>query len=1452
MKFLIKQFSLSLICAFAFTTALTPATYAADGCSSTGFKVATNINLEAGLFGLAAADFNGDGHLDLIAAPNNGPSEVLLLLGRGGTQRFGPPASVPTGGRPRQLAVGDFNADGKPDLIVSLDSFGQPSGRFAVLLNDGTGKFGTPNIITLQGDPLEPIVGDLNNDGKLDIVAALFTGSSDGKVAIFLGNGTGGFSAVANSPLTTLSVNASEVLIGDFNEDGKRDLALPGQSFGTVTIMLGDGTGGFAAGVSTSTGAAATILTAGDFNNDGHLDLLNGNRMLLGTGSGSFAAPIIVPIPENNHNGLAGDVNHDGHLDLVAGGTSGLTIMLGNGTGNMVRAESYASVAAAVLGDFNEDGNIDLTASLRSGIAILEGDGDGAFNDALSYPTSLTSPRGIVAADFNNDGKQDFAAVGPPFGSFPNGAGVEVALGDGTGAFTRKSFSSFGLFLSLSEITTADFNGDGKLDLAVTRPSEGRVYLLLNDGTGGFPADETSAPHVFAGFGASTVKAGDFNNDAKADLIVTTPNTNNFAVLLGDGSGAFTVIPGGTLQGFSNIFDDLDIGDFNGDGKSDIAVVTSGAKMINVLKGDGTGHFSNYATAPTPEISVSVVVKDFNGDGKPDIAATSSVDQGFITSYVTVLINDGAQGFNPGTNYPTDGGGMLAVGDFNSDNQPDLAMSSGSTFIGGSLDGIAVLTNKGNGQFNAAVSVAAGSQSGHLAVGDFNNDGKADVVFSQPGNQSVIVMLNNFTASLPCLSLNDVTVTENDTGTTDATFTVTLSAVSAQTVSVNYFVLPVFLSTIAATKGADFENVSGTVTFAPGETTKTINIPIKGDLIDEFDQPFFVALTTPNNAAISDGKGLGTILDNDAPATISVNDITVTEGTQVQSTATFTLSLDGPSEKLISVQFAHQADTATADVDYHSVALGVVELEPGTVSKTISNNIIQDNTFEPDETFFINLSNATNATIADAQGQATIVNDDPKPAIAIAVSSSRIEGAQGTSANASFEVKLSNPSFQTITVSFATADGTATAGNDYAATSGMVTFNPGETSKSIDIEVKGDNTDEINETFLVNLSNPTNATMATAQGVGTILDDDGPTMSIDSVSVTEGNTGFVNAVFTVTLSDPSVQDILVSCSTAGGTASPFSDFQRLVNVPLFFPAGATSGTVTVRVFGDFIIEDDEQFTVTLQNPFNATIATGQGTGTGTIVNDDSHGKLQFSSATYSVNEDAGSIVITVNRVEGATGNVTIDFATSNGTAVAGSDYTATSGTLTFTQGETSKSFSIPIISDNNVEGDETINLTLSNIGGTPFPSTATLGSPIAAVVTIKPPPLLLILEELALDPNQVSAMDALWFLRDPFPVISPMDLPPFNSGPDKNTRVIVFVTNLQLAQGETASFVRVLLIDSSGQTHDVGAEDVRVVPGFNFTQVKFRLPDNLSPGVCNIKIRAHDQETNSGTIRIRS
>ena len=1427
----------SLICIFAFT----PAAYAVDGCSAAGFKVAPTINLEATPFGMAVADFDADGHLDLVVAPNSSIGEIIVLLGRGGTQRFGSPTNFPAGGVARRLSAGDFNGDGKPDLAVSLDNFSGPSRKLSILLNDGTGKFGTPSIIDLAGDPIVPVLSDLNNDGKLDIVTGLSTGGIDGKVAILLGNGNGGFSEAANSPFSTGSDNPGAVSVGDFNEDGKRDLAVPG-SFGVLSILLGDGTGGFAAGVNTTTNGSTLSFLVADFNADTHLDVLMGNRMLLGTGTGSFGAPTTVALPADSGAGFAVDVNNDNHLDVVAASIGGLTIVLGDGTGALFPGKSYTSgftifgalSAFGVPGDFNEDGKIDLAAVQSRGVGILDGDGTGAFNDALSYAVSAMFPSYLVAADFNNDAKQDFAILSS-HPAFLNGSKMEVALGDGSGGFTQKSVSNFGTSTP-GAIATADFNGDGKLDMAVTQPAAGKVLILLNDGTGGFPVAAFNAPGISVGFQPSVIEAGDFNNDTKADLVVIVPVSNTLLVLLGDGSGGFASVFGGSLVGVSSSAD-IAIGDFNADGKSDLAVTRSDIGLVNVLHGDGAGHFSSIATPSITGTPSSVVVKDLNGDGKPDIAvSTVTFEGGIRQTYITVLINNGASGFNPSTNYPTDEAGVLGVGDFNNDNHPDLAATTN--------DGIVVLTNKGNGEFSAPIYLSSGSNSTYLVINDFNNDGKDDALISNQSGNSVALLLNNFIASLPCLSIDDVTVTETDSGTVDATFTVTMSRPSEETVRVNYFITPFSFSfnEPPATKGADFENVSGTVVFVPGGTTQTVTVRVIGDVMDEFDQYFRVVLTTPINAAISDGKGLGKITDNDAPATVSINDTTVVEGTLTQNSASFTVSLNGQSEKPITLQLTREAGTATPNTDFENFGTDTLQFPAGTTSKTYLIPIIQDNAFEPDETFFVNLINPTNATIADGQGQGTITNDDSQPTITIA-NSSRTEGASGTSGNATFDVKLSNPSYQTITVAFGTADGTATAGSDYAATSGTVTFNPGETTKSAAVEVLGDNVDEVNETYFVNLTNPTNATIATAQGAGTILDDDGPTVSIGDASITEGNSGTKNLTFTVTLSAPSVQAVLLNYGTTAGTATPSFDFLPVFSSTVFIPAGSTSATFNIRIIGDFDIESDEQFTVNLQFPSNATIADGQATGT--ILNDDSHGKLQFSSETFSAPEDFGGVVVTVNRVDGATDAVTVDFATSSGTATAPADYPETTGTLTLNHGETSKSFFISFVKDNLFEPEETLTVTLSNPTGG-----ATLGTPTSATLTIKTPNLFLALEEAALDPNQVAAFDAMLMLRDPFPVINPVNLL-FGQQTDRNTRVVVFVTNLQLAPGDAASILRVNLVAGNGQSFDLGAEDVKLTPVSNLSQVTFRLPDNLAPGVCSIKIKAHNQESNQGNIRIQ-
>ncbi|HEY3579649.1 MAG TPA: Calx-beta domain-containing protein [Pyrinomonadaceae bacterium] len=210
------------------------------------------------------------------------------------------------------------------------------------------------------------------------------------------------------------------------------------------------------------------------------------------------------------------------------------------------------------------------------------------------------------------------------------------------------------------------------------------------------------------------------------------------------------------------------------------------------------------------------------------------------------------------------------------------------------------------------------------------------------------------------------------------------------------------------------------------------------------------------------------------------------------------------------------------------------------------------------------------------------------------------EGNAGTT-QATFSVTLSGASSQTVTCSFATADGTATAGSDYVATSGALSFAPGETEKSVVVLVNGDTVDESQETFFLDISNVQNATVNISRGTGFIVDDDGPTISINDVSVIEGNVGTKTATFTLTLSGPSVEAIAVRCTTTAGTATAASDYNSINTVVIFQP-GVVTRTVDVQIIGDTALESDETFSVNLSEPFGTTIADG--VGVGTILDDD--------------------------------------------------------------------------------------------------------------------------------------------------------------------------------------------------------------------------------------------------------
>ena len=551
------------------------------------------------------------------------------------------------------------------------------------------------------------------------------------------------------------------------------------------------------------------------------------------------------------------------------------------------------------------------------------------------------------------------------------------------------------------------------------------------------------------------------------------------------------------------------------------------------------------------------------------------------------------------------------------------------------------------------------------------------------------------------LSINSPRVTEGSSGSKDLTFTVTLSPVSTQQVTVDY----ADAGTGTATSGTDYVAISGgTLTFPAGTARQEITVTVRGDTTVEPDETVVVSLSNPANAPI--GTGTGTIANDDvsdpppvddAPS-LSIDSPSVAEGDNEMVSLTFTVTLSPASSAQVTVDYV-VTGTAASGTDYAAITGGTLTFPPGTTSRTITVSVMGDVLNEGDETVVVTLSNVRNAAIDTATGTGTITDDDAGPKLSID-SPSVAEGNSG-STTLTFTVTLSEALTEQVTVDYADAgSGTATPGTDYTAiTGGTLTFPAGATSRTFDVSVTGDTLDEADETVAVTLSNAVNAAIGAATGTATITDDDAPpSLSIDSPRVAEGNSGATTLTFTVTLSAASGLAVTVDYADAGtGTATSGTDYAALAGGTLTFPAGTTSQTFDVSVTGDAAAEPDETVVVTLSNAGNATIGTA--TGAGAITDDDSGPSLSIDSPRV-LEGDSGSttLTFTVTLSETHTEAVTVDYADAgSGTATPGTDYTAlTGGALTFPAGATSQTFDVSVTGDVLDEADETIVVTLSN------------------------------------------------------------------------------------------------------------------------------------------------------------
>ena len=523
----------------------------------------------------------------------------------------------------------------------------------------------------------------------------------------------------------------------------------------------------------------------------------------------------------------------------------------------------------------------------------------------------------------------------------------------------------------------------------------------------------------------------------------------------------------------------------------------------------------------------------------------------------------------------------------------------------------------------------------------------------------------------PALSIADASATEGQT----LAFAVTLSAAATNTVTVRYQT-----ADGTANSSSDYTSASGTLSFAAGETSKTISVRTTDDALEESSETFTVGLSSASGATISDDSATGTINDNDGTRpSLSIADASATEG----QTLSFAVTLSAAVTGTVTVSYQTSNGTASSSSDY-TAASGTLTFRAGDTSKTISVSTTDDSRDESNETFTVQLSGAAGATISDASATGTINdNDNTVPSLSIA-DASATEGQ-----TLSFAVTLSPAATSTVTVSYRTSNGTASSSSDYTSASGTLTFRAGDTSKTISVRTTDDSRDESNETFTVRLSSASGATISDDSATGTINDNDAqPSLSIANARATEGR----RMTFTVTLSAASSRTVTVSYRTSNGTASS-SDYTAASGT-LTFRAGDTRKTISVQTTSDRLHETTETFTVRISNASGATISDASAAGR--ILDNDTQPRLSIANASATEGETL-SFAVRLSAASGRT--VTVSYQTSNGSASSSSDYTAASGTLTFGTGETSKTINVRTTNDSREESNETLTVRLRNASG---------------------------------------------------------------------------------------------------------------------------------------------------------
>lgn len=568
---------------------------------------------------------------------------------------------------------------------------------------------------------------------------------------LLLGSSAAAQTCLISAPSILAGLHPISVAVADFNEDGSPDMAAANPPQAGVTVLLGDGTGSFHSQSIPGVGFQPWFIIAADLNRDGHQDLVVADytycvasiiTVLLGNGDGTFQPGVTYPVDKTPVSLVAVDFNKDGILDLAAANwcSGDISVLLGNGDGTFRSAVNYAVAGALSItaADFNNDGAMDLAAISGGGDAtLLLGNGTGTFQVSPSFSTGLNlNATGIAAADLNHDKRADLV-VSNTYGGSQNVGTALVLLGNGDGTFqTPVSYDSG---MNSTSVLVADLNQDGVPDLALSTTNSDGVNILVGNGDGTF----RYGGQFTAGDGSTAVAAGDFNKDGRVDLAVvnngigTTFNSNispgNVSLLFGNGDATFQTARN-FLAGFRPTT--LAAGDFNKDGKVDV-VVGNFSGSLQILNGAGGGNFAPAVSSPIVASVMAVGVGDFNRDGKLDLAVAGT----HTTDGVYVLLGNGDGTFSAPAIFPAGvSPSSIAIADLNHDGVLDLVLGN---YISNAQGIVSVLLGSGDGTFASPLSFAVGKHTTSVAVGDFNADGKPDIVATNFLSGGVTVLLGN-------------------------------------------------------------------------------------------------------------------------------------------------------------------------------------------------------------------------------------------------------------------------------------------------------------------------------------------------------------------------------------------------------------------------------------------------------------------------------------------------------------------------------------------------------------------------------------------------------------------------------------------------------------------------------------------------------------------------------------